>query len=180
MPFVIRLAAAAAVLAALAAPALAQTDEQRAALAARIESFDAAMQSSNMKDILGVVPPKVVGELAATYNVTVEQMVEGMQQQIDEAMKTVKLESFGMDLENAQFTTLPDGTLYAFIPTETVMDMGESGKFRSKATTLGLLDGETWYLIRAEDPQQAAILKDIYPALADVTFPAGTMEPVTE
>ena len=180
MRFIARFATAFALLAALAVPAFAQTDEQRTALAARIESFDAAMKSSNMVEIMSVVPPKVLDKLAATYSVTKEQLIEGMQQQIDQAMQGIKLVSFGMDLDKAQFTTLPDGTLYALIPTETVMDLGEQGKFKSSSSTLGLLDGDTWYLVRAEDPQQGALLKEIYPAFADVTFPAGTMEPVTQ
>jgi hypothetical protein len=175
-----RLLAAAAVLLALAAPAFAQTDEQRAALSARIDSFDAAMKASNMAEIMGVVPPKIIDKLAATYSVTKEQLVAGMQQQIDAAMANIKLVSFGMDLSKAEFVTLADGTLYAMVPTETVMDLGEQGKFKSSSSTLALLDGDTWYLIRAEDPQQQALLKEIYPAFADVTFPAGTMEPVTE
>jgi len=175
-----RIAAALALLVALAVPAFAQTAEQHEALAARIASFDAAMKASDMPGIMSVVPPKILDKLAATYNVTQQQLIDGMQQQIDEAMKTVTLVSFGMDLDTAEFTTLADGTLYAMIPTETVMDLGEGGKFKSSAITLGLLDGDTWYLVRAEDPQQGALLKEIYPAFADVTFPAGKMEPVTE
>ena len=60
------------------------------------------------------------------------------------------------------------------------MDMGEGGKYRAQSSTLGLLDGETWYLVRVEDPQQVALLKEIYPAFADVVFPTGSMEPVKE
>jgi len=180
MRLIARLAAAAAVLVALAAPAFAQTDEQRAALAARIESFDAAMKASNMAEVMGVVPPKIIEKLAATYNISKEKLIEGMQQQIDAAMANIKLVSFGMDLDKAEFATLPDGTLYGLVPTETLMDLGEQGKFKASSSTLALLDGDTWYLIRAEDPQQQALLKETYPAFADVTFPAGTMEPVTE
>ena len=180
MRLIARLAAAFALLAALAVPAFAQSDEQRAALAARIDSFDAAMKASDMAEIMGVVPPRIIDKLAATYNVSKDKLIEGMQQQIDEAMANITLVSFGMDLDKAEFVTLADGTLYGLVPTETVMDLGEQGKFKSNSSTLALLDGDTWYLIRAEDPQQQALLKEIYPAFADVTFPAGTMEPVTE
>jgi hypothetical protein len=178
----LRLAAAVTLTFGLAVPAFAQTPEQHDALAGRIESFDAAMKANDMATIMGVVPPKVLDKIAEQFNVTTEQLVEAAQQQIDEAMKNVTLVSFGMDLEGAQFTTLDGGMLYALIPTETVMDLGEAagGKVRATSTTLGLLDGETWYLVRVEDPQQVAILKQVYPAFADVEFPTGTMEPVTE
>jgi len=51
---------------------------------------------------------------------------------------------------------------------------------RATSQTLGLLDGDTWYLVRIDDAAMAAIIKDVYPEFADVEFPAGTVEPVTE
>ena len=59
--------------------------------------------------------------------------------------------------------------------------MGEAGgKYRSTTKTLGLHEGDVWYLVRIDDAQQVAILKEVYPAFADVEFPTGTMEQVTE
>jgi PBP1b-binding outer membrane lipoprotein LpoB len=157
------------------------TAEQQSGLTARVESFDAAMKANNMVEIMGVVPPKVLEAIATKFGVTTEQLVEATQQQFDEAMKTVKLESFSMDLATAEIAALADGTPYALIPTETVMDLGaEMGKMKATSSTLGLLDGTTWYLVRVEDAQQVAILKEVYPAFADVVFPTGSMEPVTE
>jgi len=189
MSFFHRIAAALLLVAALGGGALAQSISppngvdagQYFALVARVDSFDAAMKASDMATVMSVIPPKVLDQIAAQYNVTTEQLVEAAQQQIDAAMADIKLVSFGMDLENSDFFTLPDGTHYALIPTETVMDLGEAaGKMRAKSTTLGVLDGDKWYLVRVEDPQQVAIFKQVYPAFADVTFPTGSMEPVTE
>jgi hypothetical protein len=130
---------------------------------------------------MGVVPPKVLEKIAAKYNVTAEQLVQATQQQFDETMKTVEIVSFGMEIDSAEIIALADGTPYALIPTETVMDLGDNGgKIRAKSSTLGLLDGTTWYLVRVEDAQQVAVLKEVYPAFADVVFPTGSMEPVTE
>jgi hypothetical protein len=157
------------------------TKAQSEALTARVLSFDAAMKANSMKDIMGVVPPKVLDAIAKQFGISTEQLIAATQQQFDEAMKTVKFESFVMDLDKLEVVQLADGTPYALIPTETVIDLGENGgRMRAKSTTLGLLDGETWYLVRIEDPQQVAILKQVYPAFADVTFPTGSMEPVTE
>ena len=168
---------------ALTLPAFAQQldDAQKAALATRIEMFDAAMKASDMTGVLGVVPPKMLDKIAASNNVTVEQLMVATQEQINEALKSMTIVSFGMDLEAAEFLALADGTPYALIPTETLMDLGEAGgKYRAKSSTLGLLDGETWYLVRIEDPQQVALLKEVYPGFADVVFPTGSMEPVAE
>jgi exodeoxyribonuclease V alpha subunit len=63
-----------------------------------------------------------------------------------------------MDLEKAEFVALADGSPYALIPTETVMDLGEGGKYRATSSTLGLLDGETWYLVRVEDPTHEVVI----------------------
>jgi hypothetical protein len=184
-----RIAAALLLVVGLAGGALAQSITapngvdagQYFALVARVDSFDAAMKSSDMATVMSVIPPKVLDQIATKYNVTTAQLVEAAQQQIDAAMADIKLVSFGMDLENSDFYTLPDGTRYALIPTETVMDLGGGvGKMRASSTTLGVLDGPEWYLVRVEDPEQVAIFKEVYPAFADVTFPAGKMEPVTE
>ena len=174
----------------LAAPALVQKIyspadavqfSQSLALQARIMSFDAAMRANDMSTIMGVVPPKVLDAISAQYGVAPADLIAAMQVQLDEAMKSVKLVSFGMDIQKVEYYRLPDDTLFAYLPTETVMDLGEAGgKIRAKSTTLGLLEGETWYLVRVEDPQQVALLKQVYPAFADVTFPTGSMEPVTE
>lgn len=186
----LRFAAAILLMLGLATPALSQSLLNRAeamqsseyfALVARIDSFNAAMKTNDMATIMGVIPPKVLDAISAQYGVTNEQLIEAGQQQLNAAMETVKLESFGMDVENGEFYRLADDTLYGLLPTETVMDLGEAGgKIRAKASTLALLDGGTWYLVRVEDAQQVGILKTVYPQFVDVTFPTGSMEPVTE
>ena len=186
----LRFAAAFALALGLSAPALAQKiyapseamqSSEYFALVARIDSFNAAMKTNDMATIISVMPPKVMDQIAAQFGVTNEELIAAGQQQLDAAMSTVKLVSFSMDVANGEFYRLADDTLYGLLPTETVMDLGEAGgKIRAKASTLALLDGETWYLVRIEDAQQVAIFKTVYPAFADVTFPTGSMEPVTE
>lgn len=189
MALISRIVAAVLLIAALGGAASAQTfspteglkPAQYYALVNRVDGFDAAMRANDMVAVLGVVPPKVLDRIAASNGITIEQLMVATQQQLDQAMQSITLVSFEMDLKAAEFITLADGTPYALIPTETVMDLGEAGgKYRARSSTLGMLDGETWYLVRTEDPQQAALLKEVYPAFADVEFPAGSMEPVTE
>jgi len=184
MALVSRLVATALLLVSLTVTAFSAelTKQQYEGLSTRIMSFLAAMDAKSMTDIMGVVPPKVLEQIAVNFGVTTTDLIAATQQQFDEALKTVTFVSFGMDLDSAEIVALADGTPYALIPTETVMDLGEAagGKVRAKSSTLGLLDGDTWYLVRVEDAQQVAILKQVYPAFADVEFPAGSMEPVTE
>ncbi len=179
-----RALAALALILALAVPASAQdiTAEQQQALDERVQSFDTAMRENDMQEVMGVVPPKVLERIAAQSGLSVDDLLAAMQAQMDEIMGTVEIVSFGMDLEGVEFTTFESGIVYGMIPTETVIDLGKDagGKMRAKSDTLGLLDGDTWYLVRIDDPAQVAIIKEVYPEFADVEFPAGSVEPVTE
>lgn len=182
MAFITRLAAALALILTLAAPAAAQAlnDAQQKALQDRVDAFDESMRVSDMAGVMGVIPPRVLDKIASTYGITTADLIASAQQQIDEALKSIKIESFGMDLDAAESVALDDGTLYALIPTETVMDLGTAGKHRSRTSTLAVLDEGTWYLMAVDDPQQIAIFKEVYPNMADIEFPKATMEVVTE
>jgi hypothetical protein len=179
-----RLFAALALFGALTVPAFAEalTDTQQQALTERVESFDTAMRENDMQTVMGVVPPKVLEKIAAGAGMSVDDLLAAMQAQMDEVMGKVEIVSFGMELDGVEYTTFDSGVVYGMIPTETVIDLGKEagGKMRAKSDTLGLLDGDTWYLVRIDDPQQVAIIKEVYPEFADVAFPAGTVEPVTE
>jgi hypothetical protein len=179
-----RALAALALLVALAVPAVAQdlTEAQQTALTERVESFDTAMRENDMQTVMGVVPPKVLEKIAAQSNLSVDDLLAAMQAQMDEIMGKVEIVSFGMELDGVEYTTFDSGIVYGMIPTETVIDLGADagGKMKATSQTLGLLDGDTWYLVRIDDPAQVAIIKEIYPDFADVEFPAGTVEPVTE
>lgn len=173
--------AAASTTEAAPAEAVALTAEQQAALEARIASFDAAMKANDMATVMGAIPPQMIEVMATQFGVAPADVVASVQQAMDEALKTVTFLSFSMDLSASTVSAQTDGTPYVMIPTETVMDLGDKGgKIRALSQTLGLLDGDTWYLIRVDDPGQVAIVKQIYPGLANVEFPPGTMEPVTE
>jgi hypothetical protein len=176
-----RLISALGLVAALASPAFAAelTHEQQAGLDARVASFDSAMRYSDMAGILGVIPPAVLTQIATNYGVTTEDLVSAAQEQIDEALQSIGIESFGMDTTDVDAIEIDDGAIYAMIPTETVMDLGQAGKMRLTSETLALLDDGTWYLMAVDDPEQIAVLRQVYPAFADVEFAAATTEDVT-
>ena len=128
------------------------TPAQYESLTTRILSFDAAMKAKSVPDIMGVVPPKVLDKIASNFNVSSAELVAATQQQFDEAMKSVEIISFGMDIDNAEIMALADGTPYALIPTETVMARGAAGgKLRARSSTLGLPDGEACSLVPVAD-----------------------------
>jgi hypothetical protein len=58
------------------------------------------------------------------------------------------------------------------------MNSEATGRMRAKSETLALLDEGQWYLVRVNDLQQVAILRQVYPEFAAVEFSGGTMEAV--
>jgi len=152
---------------------------QQQALTERIDSFDTAVRANDIDGIMGVVPPKVLDRLASQFGLSVDQLIGEMQKQINEVMTDVKIESFGMDAKKVDFVT-ESGLTYGLIPTESVIDLGPAGKLRSTTTTVALLEDDNWYLVRIDNSEQIDVIKQVYPMLADVQFPAGTLEPVTQ
>jgi hypothetical protein len=50
---------------------------------------------------------------------------------------------------------------------------------RVTSETLALLENGTWYLMAVDDPSQIEVLRQAYPAFADVEFTAATSEDIT-
>lgn len=175
---ILRLAAALVLTAVLSVSAFARdfTEAEKDGLAERVASFNAAMSASDWIEVMGVVPPRVLDKIASDFGVEVEALRQEMVAFMDETMAQVSIESFGMAVNETVYTATPDGTPYALIPTETVIDMGEAGKMKTSNTTVGILDEDQWYLVRTDDAQTIAVLRAVYPAFAEVELPAGTTE----
>jgi hypothetical protein len=186
MTFLTRIAVGLALVLALVAPALALgiPAEQKGALTERVESFEAAILAGDVVALLDAMPRRVLDKTAANSGLTTEWLIANSQQLAAEAFKSMRFVSCTMDIESAEFVALADGNGYALIPTETVVeilrDEAVAGKFSAQAWTLGLFDGGTWYLMSVDEAAQAGAVRDVYPALADVEFPAATGGPVTE
>jgi len=156
------------------------TDEESAALEERIATFDTAMHESNWAEVMSVVPTKVLNKFATDAGITTEDLLTQMATMMDESLKQVTIESFGMSLETATQETTADGTPYVLIPTETVIDMGEAGKVKALSMTLAFMDEGQWFLVRTEDALTMDTLKVMYPSFVGVEVPPGTTEIVTE
>jgi hypothetical protein len=162
------------------APALARplTEAETSALAATVETFDAAMRSEDYATVAKTIPPRIMAYIAKQAGVEVDALREVIITQMKAALADVKLLSFGIDLANAKHRELPNGEPYVLLPTETKMDAGAGGKFIAKADTLALLDDGVWYLLRVSETQQVTIMRQVYPEFAGIEFSPGTMEPL--
>lgn len=152
------------------------SSEQVAALHAKVAEFNQAMMNGDFETVTGVTPPKMIAHIASSAGLDEAALRQGMIQQIKSAMELVKLEGFSMDLEATKYKALPDGSVFALIPTETKMDLGEAGRIQQNSDTLALMDEGQWYLVRIADVAQASILKQVYPQFDGVAFSQGTMK----
>ena len=165
-----------------AGPAFARpvTDEEAAALAAKIAAFDAAMRANDYGAIITVIPPPVLQHIADQAKVPLDQLEMALAEQMEQVLASVTLVSFGMDLDAAEHHELADGTPYLFIPTETVMEAEGMGRVKVDSFTLGMLDQGAWYLVRTGDAAMVDVLRQVYPQFTGVAFPAQTTTPLEE
>jgi hypothetical protein len=156
------------------------SDEESGQLAATVEAFDAAMRGNDYETVVKTIPPRVMAYIAKQAGVEVEALRQIVIAQMKATLAEVKLLSFGMDLAKAEHRELPNGEPYVLIPTETVMDTGEGGKMVARSYTVALNDEGVWYLLRVNDAQQVAIMRQVYPEFAGVEFPGGSVEALKE
>lgn len=161
------------------AQAQAITQADRSAVAARIAAFDSAVRESRMEEIFDFLPPRIVDAIAAKAGTTAEEIRPVMAAQMADAFKLVKLVSFGMDVKGAPSAVTPDGRRgYLLVPTETLMELPDGRRLRSKSTTVVLKDDGQWYVVRIDNAQQILMLREVYPEFAGVDFPSGSMAAV--
>jgi len=149
------------------------TGQEKAALAATVSSFDAAMREGNHARAAQTVPPKVLAAIARRAKMTPEAVVAAMVK----SMHTLQgnIESFGIDLGTAIHKELAGGTPYLLIPTQTTMAVAGT-RVQVRSHTLALLDEGRWYLLRVNNAPQVQILREVYPEFAGVEFPRGSTE----
>ena len=178
VPGVAALSAALLVLQAMTAEARARTldDQEKAALARTIADFDKAFREARYDDVVAVVPPRIVAAIAKKNGVTVENLKPAIAAVITAALAAVKVESFSIDISQAEYKELPNGSPYALIPTKTVMDAGDKGRFAESTFSLAIIDDGKWYVIRVNDVANLIIMRSVYPEFAGVELPSGSME----
>lgn len=166
------------ILAALTAPAVARqfNDDEKADLADAVEKFDASMKANDFDAVVDAsISPKLMTAMATTYKVPADQLRTLVVQQMTQAMQTVKIDSYGMDVSRADYEEAKDGTPFALVPSEVVMEVGGK-KVKSSGSTLAIIDDGKWYLLNVGQKEQVAMLKTVYISFADVTFPEAKME----
>lgn len=141
----------------------------------------AAYKDSTLKNdtqaMLDAVPPKIFSALAKMSKMDEDKIKEMTKQQISTMLTQVKFVSWDMDLDKKTAGELEDGTPYFVVPVTSVIE-ANGQKIKISNNMAAVLDGDKWYLITANDPMHAQILKDVYPGLEKVDFGKPSSEPV--
>ena len=151
----------------------------RGKVEARIAQLDAEVSKGNLAGALDVVPPRLLRTMAERTGASEAEIKTAVQQMVAAQMQYISIVSFDMDLKNAEPQKTANGErTYLLIPTVTVMEAAGVGKVKTTTSTLALEDEGEWYLIRIDDQNQVAIVKELWPEFAAVQFPEGKTEPV--
>jgi hypothetical protein len=165
----------------LGSPALAQevTARDREQVEARIDILEQALAGGDFAASLDVTPPALRAALARRFGITEAEMRAAMAEAMAPMMADLTFVSYDMDVPGAAVRTTPvGGRTYLMIPTTTVMDVKDAGRLRVRTETLAIEEAGDWYLIRVQEAAQVAILREVYPEVADVEFPQGVTERV--
>jgi hypothetical protein len=154
------------------------TEEERAALATRIATFEAAMRARDMGPVIGILPPRILAFLSQKSGAPVEAIKDAVAKQATDVFQAVTVHQFGMDLSKAESRELPNGTPYLLIPTTMVLEAPPLGKTETRSDTLAIMDEGTWYLLDLNGAPQLAIFTQVYPEFAGVSFGGKTSKTV--
>jgi len=156
------------------------TDAENTMLNTAVETYDKAMESKDLQILVRAIPPRIVRKMAEHDKVSESDIRKTLAELIGQTLEALPVQSFTMNMAEAQQGQIADGTPYLLIPTETVMTTGGEDKTLMRSATLALQDEGLWYLVRGSDAQQVAILREAYPEYEAVAFPDATMELVKE
>lgn len=156
------------------------SNEEMVSLTQKADDLEKAISANDSVQLAHGIPPKIWNFILDKSNLTDAQLVESIRLSMQKAAETVTISSFKTDVEHATAKQLSDGFRYMLVPTDTYLTIVGAGKVVVHAQTLAFIDSGKWYLVRISDPQQAAILKLVYPNFKDVEFSKSITENVKE
>jgi len=167
-----------AFVAGLSLPVWAQTDADRASVAALINSATEDTLSGDMAGVMETMPPAIFEAMGESVGMSADDIRTLAMEQIESATHLVEFETVHMDLENARSGVSATGRPYFLISTEVIMAVRGSGRIRGVSDTLALHDNGEWWLLRVESPTHRQWVADTFPDLANLPFALGVMEPL--
>lgn len=159
-------------------PALAQSQEDVAAIKASADRLMEVTKSDDMTPTVDMMAPKIIEAGAKMAALEPAKFKELMRLQVSQLKDVAEIREAEMSVDAMSWHETADGTPYALVPTRSVIAMkAETGNpqvFEQESQTLALQDGGSWYLIRVSEPAQQQMLAAAYPSFDNVELPPST------
>ncbi|MDE2578750.1 MAG: hypothetical protein KGL46_08105 [Hyphomicrobiales bacterium] len=155
--------------------ARAPNDVEKTELTQRIGDFVAANKERDYPKVISFMPPRVIETFAGATKMQTDEL----RMRLADAMRTVetklKLIDYKASADKATFKELPDGGVYALVPTQATVDIEGKARVRNESWLIALRDLDRWYFVNADESNQVLILRKAYPEFATQDLPRGEM-----
>lgn len=152
------------------------TPDDRDRIDARIGQLSDHVSSGDIGATLDIIPPRLKAVLLDETGIVETDLKREMNQVWANLLSEegLTLVDFNLALDEAAERVTPTGhRAYLTIPTETRLEIEDTGSFRILTQTLAMEDEGDWYLIRMDKPEQTELLARAYPEFEGVAFPAS-------
>ena len=156
-------------------PVLAFDEADRAAVKATFDTLTTGIAEGDYDAVFSTMSPALLAKMAEPTGLAPEAFKQIAVSQMKAAMAQVEIKEVTFDLDDMVLGTSSTGREYAVIDTVTRMTMAENN-IKATGPALAYEDDDKWYVVQIQGPDQAAVLGAVYPDLAEVELPEGTME----
>ena len=161
---------------ALALPAAAQTAEDIATVTALADELERITVSGDIAASLQFLPPTLLDKNAEAQGMSRAEFDVMMVQSMTELAAISKVLESDIDTTEISWKSLPNGTLFALMPTRNVLDValepGETPmRIEETSATLALKDQGQWRVVRAGSHTQQDSLRAAFQWLEGVDLP---------
>jgi len=169
-----------ALLVLLPSAALAFDDDDRRRVIELSGEFDSLIAEDRYADTVNHIPPKILAAMAEAAGQDLRGFTAELKVMIADQMATSgEIESHAMRTDDMQGGDTAAGRSWALVPTESVI-VTDGVRTRHATQTLFFEDepgaSDSWTLARIDNAQQTDILERVYPDLAEIEFPEGSVE----
>ncbi|NHF71934.1 hypothetical protein [Paracoccus xiamenensis] len=160
-------------------PATAQTAEDIATVNSLANELERITIAGDIAASLQFLPPTLLDKNAEAQGMTRAEFDAMMTESMTEMAQLSSVRESVIDTTQMVWQALPDGTLFAIIPTRNVLEVTLNDDeapmvIEENSTTLALQDQGAWRVVRAGSATQQDSLRNAFPWLGQVDLPVAT------
>lgn len=178
-----RLTVCTALALALALPAAARplTADEAKSLDHAVQGYLSATSSNDAEALVRAIPPRILNVFAGSAGIEARKLTRTLEEQTRELTKglTVRKATANETALDAEEAKLDDGTAVMWVVVPTSYEAEKDGKKTQNAQSLvAISEGDKWYFVRIDGPQQKQMATLAYPFLAKAKVPDPVVTPV--